>query len=178
MLSLERVIVKPPFGAADEIVTVPVEAPPPTTVFGENDSLTRVGAATARVAVLEDDPSEPVISAVTFEATAVVDTVNVAVVCPEATVTEVGTVMPLAVLLLDRVTVVPAVGAGVVNVTVPVELAPPTSDVGLNDTLASVGTVALTVSVAVFTTELRVAVIVAVAGLGMETVLTVKAPAV
>jgi len=80
VLSLASAILRPPVGAADEIVTVPVEAPPPTTVFGEKDSLTSVGAETAKVAVFEPDPSVPVIVAVRFEATAVVDTVNVAVV--------------------------------------------------------------------------------------------------
>jgi hypothetical protein len=75
---LERPTTNPPVGAADEIVTVPVVVAPPTTVFGEKPTLTRVGAATARLAVLEVDASVPVMVAVTFEATAVVDTVKVA----------------------------------------------------------------------------------------------------
>ena len=56
---------------------------------------------------------------------------NVAVVCPEGTVTEFGTVA--AGVLLDKVTVVPPEPAGPVSVTVPVEGAPPCTEAGLSE---------------------------------------------
>jgi hypothetical protein len=62
----------------------------------------------------------------------VVVTENVAVVCPAATVTLAGTVAD--VLLLPSVTTAPPVGATALNVTVPVEPAPPVTLVGFNDT--------------------------------------------
>lgn len=58
------------------------------------------------------------------------DTVNVAVVAPAATVTLPGTVAR-EVLLLVSVTTAPPAGAAELNVTVPVEEAPPTTLVGL-----------------------------------------------
>jgi hypothetical protein len=70
--------------------------------------------------------------AVVTTATAVVVTENVAVVCPAATVTLAGTAA--AVLLLPSVTNAPPVGATALNVTVPVELAPPVTLVGFKDT--------------------------------------------
>jgi hypothetical protein len=63
--------------------------------------------------------------------TVFVVTVKVAVVFPEVTVTLAGTVAT-AVELLERVTTVPAEGAGPVIVTVPVEGTPPLTEVGLN----------------------------------------------
>lgn len=65
-------------------------------------------------------------------ATAVVVMENAAVVCPAATVTLAGTVAD--VLLLPSVTTAPPVGATALNVTVPVEPAPPVTLVGFNDT--------------------------------------------
>jgi len=74
-------------------------------------------------------------------------TVKLALVFPEDTVTLAGTVAA-AVLLLDRVTTAPPDGAGPVNVTVPVDGVPPTTEVGLRVTEVSVA--AATVNVAVF----------------------------
>jgi hypothetical protein len=68
--------------------------------------------------------------------TAVVVTVKVAVVDPEATVTETGTVaLPL---LEDRRTTTPPGPAAVLIVTVPVDGLPPTTEVGESDRLTSV----------------------------------------
>jgi hypothetical protein len=82
-------------------------------------------------------------------ATALVVTVNVAVVDPAATVTLVGT-CAAAVLLLVSDTLAPPVGAAPLSVTVPVDELPPVTLVGFRvtedkDTVA----VGFTVNVAV-----------------------------
>ena len=81
--------------------------------------------------------------------TALVVTVNVAVVAPAATVTLAGTCAAV-VLLLDSATLAPPVGAAPLSVTVPVDEAPPVTLAGLRETEES-DTVAagFTVSVAV-----------------------------
>jgi hypothetical protein len=66
-----------------------------------------------------------------------VATVKLALVCPAATVTLAGTIA--AALLLDNVTTVPPVGAAAVSVTVPVELAPPLTVLGLSATEEGTG---------------------------------------
>ena len=68
--------------------------------------------------------------------TAVVVTVNVAVVAPAVTVTEAGTVAEA--LSEARFTTVPPAGAAELIVTVPVEDVPPITDVGLTETPATV----------------------------------------
>src|SRR2546422_11540638 len=62
--------------------------------------------------------------------TGLVVTVNVTLVAPTGTVTLAGTVA--AVLSLDSVTCAPPAGAGPSSVTVPVELLPPVTVVGLS----------------------------------------------
>jgi hypothetical protein len=62
----------------------------------------------------------------------VVETVNVFVFDPEATVTEVGTVAA-PVFPLESVTTFPPVGAFALSVTVPVEAVPPVTLVGLSE---------------------------------------------
>ena len=63
--------------------------------------------------------------------TAVVFTVNVALLAPAATITVAGTVAA-DVLLLERETTAPPVGAGPLSVTVPVEGDPPVTLVGFS----------------------------------------------
>jgi hypothetical protein len=72
-------------------------------------------------------------------ATALVLTVNVALVAPAGTVTMDGT-LAAAVLLLESVTVAPLAGAAPLNVTVPVEdCTPPTTLVGFRESEERVG---------------------------------------
>ena len=78
--------------------------------------------------------------------TGLVVMVKVAVVAPAATVTLAGT-WAAAVLLLDRLTMAPAAGAGPFRVTVPVEDAPPITEVGLR--LIELKVAAVTVKVVV-----------------------------
>ena len=75
-------------------------------------------------------PKEPEITTLVFEDTLWVFTVKVAVVFPAETETLDGTVAT-DVLLLERVTTAPPEGAAAVRVTVPVELFPPLTLVGL-----------------------------------------------
>lgn len=63
---------------------------------------------------------------------------NVALLLPAATVTLVGTVAA-EVLVLERVTAAPPLGAGALRVTVPVEADPPLTLAGLRTTEDSVG---------------------------------------
>ncbi len=70
---------------------------------------------------------------------------NVPVLVPDSTVVELGTVTP--VVVDDRLTMVPAAGAGPLSVTVPVEVSPPVTEDG--EKLRLVGTGELIVRVAV-----------------------------
>ena len=67
-------------------------------------------------------------------ATTLVVTVNVVEVLPAAIVTVAGT-WAAPVLLLESVTTAPPAGATPFNVTVPVELLPPDTDVGFRVTV-------------------------------------------
>ena len=100
------------------------------TPFTEN------GAAIERVALLVVDESVALIVAVVFLATNPVWTVKVALVDPLSTFTDSGTVA--SELLLAILMVTPLDGAGLVMVTVAVELAPPVIDIGDNEMLSSV----------------------------------------
>ena len=80
-------------------------------------------------------------------------TVNVALVTPAGTVTLAGTLA--AFELSESVIAAPPLGAAALNVTVPVDEAPPTTVAGLTETAESVGPVVpdgLIVSVALFVT--------------------------
>ena len=89
------------------------------------------------------------------EATVLVLTANVALVPPAATVTFGGTLA--APLLLESATCAPPVGAGPLNVTVPVEEFPPATLVGFSESEERVGGgggAAVTVSEAVLVAPL------------------------
>ena len=119
----------PPEDAGPFSVIVPVEDVPPVTELGETARLLMVGASIVRVAVLVTLPPVLVMVAVVVVATAVVLTVKVAEVAPAGTVTLAGRVA--FVELDDNVMTMPPVGAVPVRVTVPVEVFPPTTSVGL-----------------------------------------------
>ena len=89
------------------------------------------------------------------EATELVVAVKVAVVAPATTVTDAGT-WAAAVLLEVKLITAPPAGAGLSNVTVPVEEVPPATDAGLTPTAvsAATGAAAVTVKVAVLLTPL------------------------
>jgi hypothetical protein len=136
-LLLDRVTMAPPGGAAAAKVTVPVDEVPPTTEVGLSVTLLREPVKTVRLAVWVD-PYVPEIVTAVFELTTLVVIGKVAVVALAATVTLAGT-CAAEMLLLDKVTTAPPAGAGPVNVTVPVEVAPPGRDVGLSATELRVG---------------------------------------
>jgi hypothetical protein len=165
---------KPPVGAALLMVTVPVEAAPPRTELGFNVNAVKVGGVTVRVALAEAPFAEAPMLTEAFDATATVVTVNVAVVAPAATVTLAGTV---ALALLEvSATESPPVAAAELIVTVPVDVAPPSTDVGFNVTPVTSGP--STVSVAVTEVVPVVAVIVSVLFVPTAVVETVKVPVV
>jgi hypothetical protein len=71
-------------------------------------------------------------------ATALVLTVNVALLAPATTVTLAGT-LAAVVLLLESVTIAPPAGAAPLRVTVPVEEFPPVTLVGFSESAERVG---------------------------------------
>ena len=84
--------------------------------------------------------------------TALVLTVNVVLLTPAGTVTLAGTVA-VDVLLLERATAAPPLGAAALSVTVPVEdCKPPATLVGFSISEERVGGAGVTVSVAVLVT--------------------------
>jgi len=121
----------PPAGAGPFNVTVPVDGVPPVTEVGLKLTELGMGALIVSPAVCVVLLYVAEIVDVVLLATGLVVTVNVAAVWFAATVTLAGTVAA-AVLLLLRVTNVPPVGAAPLSVTVPVDEAPPVTDVGFN----------------------------------------------
>ena len=151
VLSLVRTTDVPPCGAAESRVTVPVTPVPPTTVLELSVTPETAGPVAAGVTASVNDrvaePWEAVMSAEVLAVTGLVAAVNVAVMAPSATVTLAGTVAT-DVSPLESVTTIPPAVAGAVNVTVPVEGEPPSTERGLRLRLESVGLFELTVSVA------------------------------
>ena len=133
-LPLDRVTTAPPVGAWAFSVTVPVELVPPVTLFGFRVTEASVAAdGTTVIVVAWVDPYVPWIVTGVALATDVVVTLNVALDPPALTFTLAGTCATEA-LPLDSVTTAPPVGAGPLNVTVPVEPTPPTTLVGFTVT--------------------------------------------
>jgi hypothetical protein len=126
-----KLITAPPDGAGPLRITVPVELFPPVTVVGLSVTEETSKGLTVNAAVMVALNVADMVTTAGEETTLEL-TVKVAVVALAATVTLLGTVAA-AVLLLDKVTTVPPVGAGPFRVTVPVELVlPPVTVVGLS----------------------------------------------
>src|SRR5438067_3565333 len=166
-LLLLSVTTAPPAGAALVSVTVPVLPALPVTAVGLTLTPSRAAAAgfTVSVAVLTTPLYVAVMVTVVGTVPPMVLTGNVFVVAPAATVTEpeTGTVAAAPLLLLS-VTTAPPAGAALVSVTVPVLPALPVTAVGLTLTPSRAAAAGFTVSVAVLTTPLYVAVMVTAVG--------------
>lgn len=165
-----RFTIVPPAGAKPLRVTVPVDVDPPVTDEGDRLTLTRVAGLIVKLADWLTPFKVPEIVAAVVEDTPVVETVNVAVVAPAATVTDVGGVA--FEMFEPRETIRPLGPATLLNVTVPVEDAPPITAVGDNETLAR--DAGLIVRVADPELVPWVAVIVAATELETATVLIAK----
>jgi len=140
VLLLERVTAAPPAGADPLSVTVPVEGDPPVTLVGFSVSEERVGRAcgsTVSEAVLVTPAYDAEIVTGVDAVTALVLTVNVALLAPAAIVTLAGTLA--APLSLESSTCAPPVSAGPLSVTVPVEGDPPVTLVGFSVSEERVG---------------------------------------
>jgi hypothetical protein len=145
VLPLVRDTAAPLGGAAPVSVTVPVDDVPTGTVVGFNVSDLNEATDTVRV-VVRVVPYAAVIVTEVEDATPVVVIVKVALLEPAAIATLGGT-CATDVLLLCRVTTAPPAGAAPVRVTVPVELFPPTTEVGVRVREESVGALMVTVVV-------------------------------
>ena len=133
-------------------MTVAVEfATPPRTPVGLRVNEETAAGLSVRVAVRVTPLRVAVTVTVVVVATLTVVVVKVAVVAPAGTVTLAGVVAD--VLLSDRVTTAPPVGAGPSRVTVPVEefapVAPPVKLVGLMVSVESAGGLMVRVAVRV-----------------------------
>src|SRR5258708_1182949 len=143
-LLLKSATMAPPVGAALVRFTVPVEdSNPPITLEGLSVNEARAsGGRGTGVTVSEADlvtpPEAPEMLTVVDASTALVLTVNVALVAPATTVTLDG-VLATFVLLLESVTTAPPEGAAPLSVTVPVEdCLPPTPLAGVSVRAGSV----------------------------------------
>jgi hypothetical protein len=144
VLLLDSATTTPPAGAGPVSDTVPAEPVEPVTLVGLRLTEFSAGGATVRMAVGLDPPYAAVSVTGVEEATAVVLTVNEALVPPCGTVTEAGTVA--AALLLLKLTTAPPAGACPPSVTVAVDGLPPVTVAGLTLRVPAVGGVTVRVA--------------------------------
>lgn len=170
----DSVTVVPFAGAGPLSVTVAVEVDPPTTAFGFKVKAVTAGAVTVRVAlwVVVPVPVLAEIDGVVLLPTATVVIVNVAVFAPALIATGLVTVADGS--LEVTVTLVPPVGAGPLSVTVAVEEAPPTTDVGLRTSVVTVG--ARTVMLPVFEPPLGIDAVMTTAWFAETAVVVIGKP--
>jgi hypothetical protein len=121
-LLLDRGTVRPPLGAGQDSVTVPVDVVPPVTLGGRLSDLTVPGSATVTCANRVDVPVAVMVTVVNVAKFGY--TVKFAAVLPAEKIRKRGT-GTTAGLLLDIVTIAPPAGAGALSVTVPVKDPPP-----------------------------------------------------
>lgn len=128
---LASVTTAPPGGALVLRVTVPLEVPPPFSNWGlsRNEESATLGC-TFSVAERLLPAKVAVMPTAVPTVTPLVLTVKLAEAAPRGTVTLAGTVAAAGLLLVSVITAPPA-GAGFVSVTVPVDEAPPATEVGL-----------------------------------------------
>ena len=161
---LESETTMPPVGAAPERVTVPADDEPPVTLVGERltvESDTGPEVFTVRAAVRVIPPRVAVIVTAVDAATEVVVTGNWTLDEPTGTETLAGTVA--AASLLARLTMTQHADTVPPTVTVPVEVPPPVTVVGLSARAerAGPGGGGLTFKVLVLDTPSAVAVTIA-----------------
>jgi len=133
---LVTAITSPPTGAAELILIEPVALAPPVKLVGTNEKVENVGALTVNTAEAELAPIAALIVAEVLARTATVWTVNVPLVLPDSIVTDEITVAEA--VDDESVTTAPCADAFLAIETVPVEFAPPTTEVGERVTFATV----------------------------------------
>jgi hypothetical protein len=129
-------------------MTVACEVLPPITALGARLNKTGVAILIVIFAVLETDPLCTEMFTWVYVLTAVVETVKVALVAPEGTVTVDGTAA-VAGFALVSVSVMPPAGAGPPSPTVASDVRPPITILGFRVRLASDGACTPAVAVCV-----------------------------
>ncbi len=154
----DRVTIALPLETAELMVTVTTRGVPPTTEVLETPTERILRGERRTLAAFADAPSVAVTVTVCDDGIVPAVAEKVAVLAPAATVTEAGTVS--RVLLSDKVTETPPVGAALESVTVQVAAAPELMLVGAQ-TRDETRTGAVRLRVAVLDCPFRVAVMVA-----------------
>jgi hypothetical protein len=170
-LLLERATTAPPLGAGPFSVTVALDEFPPVTVDGLSVKEVSAGGSIVSEAVCVVPAYTALIVTEVAVPTALVLTVKMAFVAPGGTVTVDGTVAT-PVLLLERTTTAPPLGAGPFSVTVALDELPPVTVAGLS--VSDVGAGGVTVSEAVCVVPAYTAVIVTEVAVLTALVFTVK----
>ena len=156
---LSMISVKPPAGAADARVTLPVAPTPPITDVGLTVTLIATGGL--MVSVAPTAVPLAVMFAVVKTATGEVLTENVPVFAPPAMVQDAA---DADAELLANAIVYPVAGAAEPIVTVPVDLLPPVTDVGFNVIAVIFGGLMLNEAIAFAPGELITAAVKAATG--------------